>query len=192
MIVSRKREVWVEITVVSGSERALYEAAFRHAMKSQVRLARQLGGIAVVAGIGATVWFFAGQHSIGMLLFAGTLVAFGYFYIRSASLARPRSLHNLGRQQLRERTYTLTDDWLIIEGPYGRSQISWYAYRKAVELPGMVLLTSGRSVITPVPTADLAPEQLQQLRTFLAGRDWAADLPGQTRLDRAIEMPWST
>jgi hypothetical protein len=185
--------VWVEITVTSSGGRELYAAAVRHVLKPRIRAGRRFGVALAIVGIGAIVWFFVGPHSFGLLLFGVTLATLAYYYVLSYGRSALRaSVNNLGRQHLRTRTLTLTDDYLIIEGPYEQSRISWYAFRCAEELPGMLLLTSGRSMLWPVPLAGLDPEQLQQVRSFVAGRDWSADRPGQTPLERPTEMPWTS
>lgn len=56
--------------------------------------------------------------------------------------------------------------------PLVSTEYAWAAFVKLQEVPNILLLMLSRNQVLPVPIGGLPPEQLAQLREFVANREF--------------------
>jgi len=56
--------------------------------------------------------------------------------------------------------------------PLVSTEYAWAAFVKIQEIPGILMLMLSRNQVFPVPIGGVPPEQLAQLREFVANREF--------------------
>lgn len=177
MIGSREGSTAVNIQVSAGPDQGGHEAALRHILKPQVRSTRALGIALVSVGAVQIVAAVAFRVATVYLPVGMVLVLLGYYFIWSVGRSAVVAVRNLGRASRSGHDYTITDKSLTVSGPYQHAVSTWYLFTGATELPGQVIFMVTPTMFVPVPTDRMTPAELQELRAFLAGRDWTQTGP---------------
>ncbi len=153
--------------VIDATDPERYRTAFRYVLRPvRLRLA-VLGGLLVVLG-GVEIALSTDGWPLGVVLVAMGL-AFGLLLPLRLVGASMRALNPIAAGPTR---FELTDQWVGSVSPLMSGQISWAAYSRIDEIPGQLLLRVGRRQITAVPTGSLTPQQLAELREFVANRNF--------------------
>jgi hypothetical protein len=157
----------MQLEVDVSAEPARLAAATRYLSRYRLWTV-QLCGVVIAAGGGWLVLLHRGPRDAVWLLAVG-LVAMGVVYVLvgrflmvplAVRRAAP-SVKQPGHLRLDSRAVTCT-------GPGVKSVVAWDAILASHEIPGQILLMISKRQGISVPTDRLPPEQLQELRTFLA------------------------
>jgi hypothetical protein len=159
--------------VIDASDPERYRDAFRHVVRPvRLRLAL-VGALFVLLGV-VEFALASGSWQLGVVLVAMGL-AFGLLLPLRLVSASMRMLNPIAAGPTR---FELTDRYVGSVSPLMSSQIAWAAYTRIDEIPGQILLRMGRRQITSVPTGGLTPEQLAELRAFVADRNFITGARG--------------
>jgi YcxB-like protein len=165
----------MDIRMSCGPDPDGYERAIRFAGRRSIVFVYVFALVFVLLGLVTLIFYDRYQDASLLSIGVPCLVLAGYlaYYPR---LAIRRAVAGIGRDGRVGHDYLITDQTLTISSVYAWQQFSWYVFLRAREIPGQILLYVQRNRFIPVPTAGMTPEQLHQLRTFLAQRDWSIQL----------------
>jgi hypothetical protein len=155
--------VHIEFTVLRSRP---YTQHVLHAVTARQRAATHLlGGIMVAGGILlAAVNTAAPIPGLGLALIG---VAFG---VQPFTWAR-RFTARMSDRMFGPHTYLLTDEAYQVSIPTMLGRYDWSMFDTVLETQlAFILFGEGRQVRVDVPKRALSPEQLDELRAFLAGR----------------------
>lgn len=142
-----------------------YAAAFRYVLRDAYKRVRVLGIILAVLGVALLAL------DTDIWPFGSALVAIGVLYLvyvpRRATRSSIRMLPLVMRQPQR---IEIGDPGVRILSPLMSTEYAWAAFEKTQEIPGQLLLMLGKRQVLPVPLSTVPPEQLAELREFLADR----------------------
>ncbi|GIH13645.1 YcxB family protein [Rugosimonospora africana] len=142
-----------------------YAGAFRYVLRDAYRKVRILGAILAVLGVvllalGTDAWPFG----VGLLVIG---VLYVIYIPRKSVRTSIRALPLVMRQPQR---IEIGDPGVRILSPLMSTEYAWAAFEKTQEIPGQLLLMLGKRQVLPVPITTVPPEQLAELRDFLANR----------------------
>ncbi len=140
-----------------------YATAFRYVSRDAYRKVRIVGIIVAVIGVavlalGADAWPFG----LGLLVLG---VLYLFYVPRKSLQSSMRALPMVLRQPQR---IEIGDPGVRILSPLMSTEYAWAAFMKTQEIPGQLLLMLGKRQVLPVPLTTVPPEQLAELREFLA------------------------
>jgi hypothetical protein len=155
----------VHIIVDAQPDTDRYAAAFRHVLGSVYRRVRVLGGILVVLGFA----LIALEPDIWPLSFV--LFAVGVLYVIYVPWKSIRASVRMLPLVLRQpQRIEIAEQGVRILSPLMSTEYAWGAFEKTEEIPGQLLLMLSRRQVLPIPLAGVPPQQLAELREFLANR----------------------
>lgn len=142
-----------------------YAAAFRYAARDAYRRVRIVGVILAVVGaallaLDTDLWPFGG----GLLLLG---VLYLVYIPRKSISASIRRLPLVLRQPQR---IEIGEPGVRVLSPLMSTEYAWAAFEKTQEIPGQLLLMLSKRQVLPVPLTTVPPQQLAELREFLANR----------------------
>jgi hypothetical protein len=162
---AHSQEETLHIIIDAEPDLDRYATAFRHVLRDAYRKVRILGAILAVLGVavlalGTDAWpVGAGLVVLGVLY---------VFYVPRKSLRTSmRALPLVLRQPQR---IEIGDPGVRILSPLMSTEYAWAAFENTREIPGQLLLMLGKRQVLPVPITTVPPQQLAELREFLANR----------------------
>jgi hypothetical protein len=166
----------LQIEAPDGSR---YAAALRHAGRKLRRQIRLAGWAIFIFGVVLLVTPALMAPSVILPLRAAYAVAGGMLaalgFLMGVAPIRQGSIDPLSSQPCR---FELTDTHLRLNSALYSAEFAWDAIALLEEIPGQLLFYTSKSRFISVPTAELSPPELAELRQFVAGRTGVADRTG--------------
>jgi uncharacterized protein YjeT (DUF2065 family) len=161
----------MHIVIDTQPDPALWRAAFRHVLRRPMRRVRAFGAFFVLCGVVIIVLSAATEDALWVVgLF---LLVIGVLYaLLLPGRAAQTSLRRMAPALQQPQRIELTDQSVRVMSPLMSTEYAWAAFVKMQEIPGILLLMLSRNQVLPVPIGGLPPEQLAQLREFVANREF--------------------
>jgi hypothetical protein len=162
---THSQEETLHIIIDAEPDLDRYAVAFRYVLRDLYRKVRILGAILAVLGVavlalGTDAW----PVGVGLLVVG----ALNVVYVPRKSIQTSiRALPLVLRQPQR---IEIGDPGVRILSPLMSTEYAWAAFENTREIPGQLLLMLGKRQVLPVPITTVPPQQLAELREFLANR----------------------
>ena len=161
----------MHIVIDTQPDPALWRAAFRHVLRRPMRRVRAFGALFILCGAAIIVLSAAAEDTLWVvgLFLLGIGIAYALLLPARAGKASLRRMPPALQQPQR---IELTDQSVRVMSPLVSTEYAWAAFVKVQEIPGILMLMLSRNQVFPVPIGGVPPEQLAQLREFVANREF--------------------
>jgi hypothetical protein len=159
----------VHIVIDAQPDPALWRSAFRDVLRGPMRRIRVMGGF--LAALGLLLFAVSiGDHDdawpAGLAVIAVGLI----FALLLPARSVQGSLRRLPVALQQPQRIELTDRTVKLVSPLMSTEYAWAAFAQIREIPGVLMLMVGKYQVLPVPIGGLSPQELAQLREFVANQ----------------------